>query len=389
MTFSRLILRNSLRSKLRLALTIAGTALVVAAFTLIQTTVQAWYAGVETASPNRLMTRHAASLSIHLPLAYRERIATVSGVSGVSYANWFGGVYRDAKGFFPQYAVEPASYLDLHPELLLSQDERTAFLSDRRGCLIGRKLAAQHGWKVGDVIPLKGSLYPGDWEFVVRGIYHGNEAATDETMLLFHWNYLNERRKGFDPDRAGGVGWYIVRVANAGRASAVALAIDEQSANSVAETRTETEQAYRMGFVAMSGTLILALKMMALLLAGLTLLVLATALVIAVRERTREYVVLKTLGFRPVHLIGLIIGEGLLLATIGGSVGAALAVPLCQAFGHLLTKQLGNFFRVFNVAPDTLLLALASILLSGAVAALIPAIGAARVRITEGLRHVG
>lgn len=387
--WARLILKNLLRSKLRLALTISGTALVAAAFTLILTTVQAWYAGVEASSPNRLITRHAASLSIHLPLAYRSRIETLPGVSSVSYANWFGGVYRDAKGFFPQYAVEPASYLGLHPDLLVSQDHRAAFLSDRRGCLIGRKLAEQHGWKVGDVIPLKGTLYPGDWEFVVRGIYRGAETATDETLLLFHWDYLNERRKGFDPDRAGGVGWYIVGVADAGRASAVALAIDEQSANSMAETRTETEQAYRMGFVAMSGTLILALRVMAMLLTGLTLLVLATAMVIAVRERTREYVVLKTLGFRPVHLARLIIGEGLLIAAIGGSLGAVLAIPLCRSFGNLLTKQLGNFFRVFHVAPETLFLALASVLLAGLVASVIPAISAARVRITEGLRHVG
>ncbi|MCS6896957.1 MAG: hypothetical protein NZM29_03205, partial [Nitrospira sp.] len=200
MTLGTLIVRNTRRHLLRVILTALGIAMVILAFNLIVTTVRAWYAGVEASAPNRLITRHAASLSIHLPLAYRDRLAAIDGVTGVTYANWFGGVYRDAKGFFPQFAVDPESFLDLHTELRVDPDERRSFLSDRRGCIVGRRLADLYGWNVGDIVPLQGTLYPGEWEFVVRGIYRGTEPSADETWMLIRWDYMNERRRQFDPD---------------------------------------------------------------------------------------------------------------------------------------------------------------------------------------------
>ena len=389
MTFLRFILKNAFRHKLRTALTVGGIAMVVLAFGLLQTTVTAWYAGVDASVRNRLITRHAMSFSIHLPLAYRDRIAAIPGVTGVSYANWFGGVYRDARRFFPQFAVEPGSYLDLHPELQLTPQEREAFLSDRRGAVVGRKLAKQHGWKVGDTIPLKGTLYPGDWEFVLRGIYAGAERATDETIMLLRWDFLDARRRVVDPDRAGTVGWYIVRLADGRSAAAVVESVDAAFANSSAETRTETEQAFQAGFVAMSGALISALQLMAVVLNGITLLVLATAMSMAVRERTGEYAVMKALGFGRVHLSAMIAGEALLIAVLGAGLGMALTIPSCQAYGALLTDRLGNFFPVVALHPATLGLAAGVTLLAGLAAAVIPALRAVRIRITEGLRHTG
>ncbi|TAJ09561.1 MAG: ABC transporter permease [Nitrospirae bacterium] len=389
MTLFHLAYRNAWRQKARTILTVAGLAVVVLGLGLLRTTVTAWYAGVEASVQNRLITRHAASLSIHLPLAYRDRIAALPGVTGVSYANWFGGVYRDAKGFFPQFAVEARSYLDLYPEFRLTAAERDAFLGDRQSCIVGRKLAAQHGWKIGDQIPLKGSLYPGDWEFVVRGIYQGAERATDETLLLFHWDYLNERRRATDPDRANTAGWFVVQVTEASRAATLANAVDAGFANSAAETRTETEQAFQMGFVAMAGTLILTLDLMAVLLNGITLLVLANALAMSVRERTREYAVMKTLGFRPIHLAGLIAGESLLIAALGAAVGATLTIPACKAYGALLTNRLGNFFPVFALQLRTLWLIIGATLLVGLMASVAPILRVTRIRITEGLRHIG
>lgn len=389
MTLGTLIVRNLRRHPLRVTLTALGIATAILAFNFIVTTVRSWHAGVEASAQNRLITRHAASLSIHLPLAHRDQLEAIPGITGVSYANWFGGVYRDAKGFFPQYAVEPASYLDLHPEFLLSPEQREAFLRDRRGCVIGRTLASQYGWRLGDVIPLRSGIYPGDWEFVVRGIYSGAEPATDESLLLLHWDYLNERRRVSDPDRAGSVGWFVVRVADAAQAPAVAQAIDTGFANSMAETRTETEQAYRMGFVAMSGALILALRTMAVLLNGITLVVLATSLVMAVRERTREYAMLKTLGFRPSHLAGMILGESLAIAGLGAGLGVALTLLLYRPFGTLLANQRGMLFRLFHLHPNTLLLAGGVALVAGLAAAAVPAFRVVRLRIMEGLRHVG
>lgn len=388
-SLARLILRNAFRHKVRTWLTVCGIALVVIGFGLLRTTVTAWYAGVDASVKNRLIARHAASLSIHLPLAYRERIAATPGVTGVSYANWFGGVFRDAKGFFPQFAVEPQSYLDLYPEYQLSPGEREAFLQDRRSCIVGRKLAAQYGWKVGDTIPLKGSLYPGDWEFTVRGIYRGADPAADETLMLFHWDYMNERRLLIDPDRANMAGWYVIRIADPEQAAAVLRLVDGNFANSSAETLTETEQAFQMGFVAMAGTLIFALQIMAVILNGITLLVLANALIMSVRERTREYAIMKTLGFRARHLAFLIVGESSVIAGLGAGLGALLTIPACRLYGAVLSNKFGSFFPVFALRPGTVALIVAITLLVGLTAAILPAIRAMRIEITQGFRHIG
>jgi putative ABC transport system permease protein len=353
------------------------------------TTVRAWYAGVESSVPNRLISRHAASLSIHLPLAYRDRIAALDGVTGVTYASWFGGVYRDAKGFFPQFAVEPASFLDLHAELSVTAEERQAFLTDRRGCLIGRRLAALYGWNVGDVITLKGTLYPGDWEFVVRGIYRGADTATDETWMLLRWDYMNERRQQIDPDRAGTVGWYVIRIADPSLAGSVGRSVDAEFTNSTAETRTETEQAFQMGFVAMSGAIISSLKILAVVLNGVTLLVLANTLVMAVRERTRELAVLRTLGFRPHHLTALVTGEALLIAVLGLTLGMAITIPATHMYSALVGAKLGNFFQHLTLYSSTLLLSASVTLCIAVCAAAFPAMTILRSKITEGLRHTG
>lgn len=389
MTLGTLIVRNLHRHRLRVIMTALGIATVILAFNLIVTTVRAWYAGVEASVPNRLITRHAASLSIHLPLAYRDRIAALDGVTGVTYANWFGGVYRDAKGFFPQFAVEPESFLDLHSEISVREDERQAFLNDRRGCLIGRRLAALYGWKVGDVIALKGTLYPGDWEFVVRGIYRGNGTATDETWMLLRWDYMNERRQLIDPDRAGTVGWYVIRLADSSQTGRLSASIDAEFANSMAETRTETEQAFQMGFVAMSGAIISALKLLATVLNGITLLVLANTLVMAVRERTKELAVLRTLGFRPAHLAVLVTGEALLIAGLGSVLGIALTIPANVIYTALVGAKLGNFFQHMNLYPSTLVLSASITLCIAVCASVIPVTKVLRENVAHDLRHAG
>ena len=195
----KLIFKNALRHRLRTGLTVLGIVVAILSFGLLQTVVDAWYAGADAASNARLMTRNAISLSFSLPLHYQSRIRAVDGVNGVSYASWFGGVYREPKNFFPQLAIDAKTYLDLYPEFQLSDAERTAFLRDRRGAVIGRKLANQYGFKVGDSLPLRGSIYSGNWEFVVRGIYEGAKPSTDTTQMLFHWDYVNETMKKTSP----------------------------------------------------------------------------------------------------------------------------------------------------------------------------------------------
>ena len=170
-----LVLRNALRHKLRTLLTLVGIVVAIVAFGLLRTVVDAWYAGANASSSARLITRNAVSLVFPLPLTYAQKLRQVDGVASVSWANWFGGVYVSERNFFAQFAIDPTSYLDMYPEMVLSPDERRAFVSDRTGAIVGRKLAQEHGWRVGDQIPLRGTIFPGTWTFTLRGIYEGAE----------------------------------------------------------------------------------------------------------------------------------------------------------------------------------------------------------------------
>ena len=190
--FARLILRNALRHRLRTALTVLGIFVAILAFGLLATVVDAWYAGAEGASAARLVTRNAVSLVFPLPLTHREKLRQIEGVSRVSTANWFGGIYVSPRNFFPQFAVDAQTYFDLYPEYRVPEAEMREFLRDRKGAIVGRKLADTYGWKVGDLVPLKGTIYAGNWEFVVRGIYDGRDAGTDTAQFFLHWAYLNE-----------------------------------------------------------------------------------------------------------------------------------------------------------------------------------------------------
>ena len=191
MHFLKLILRNALRHKLRTGLTVLGLLVAFLSFGLLQTIVDAWYVGAERAAPDRLITRNAVSLVVPLPVHYRDKIRAVEGVKTVAAVNWFAGVYQEPKNFFPQFAIEPVPYLSMYPEYRIPEDELRAFLRDRKGAIVGRKLSDIYGFKVGDVVPLKGTIFPGTWEFVVRAIYDGADSRTDTSQFFFHWDYLN------------------------------------------------------------------------------------------------------------------------------------------------------------------------------------------------------
>src|SRR3954470_10732528 len=256
----KLILRNSFRHRLRTALTLLGLAIAVLAYGLLQTVVDAWYAGAAAASGTRLVTRNAISLATFMPVSYESRIRGAEGVTRVARSNWFGGVYQEPKNFFPQFAVSD-SYLDLYPDFIIPPEQRAAWLRDRKGCLVGRDLAEQFGFKVGDVLPIRGTIYPGTWEFVIRGIFDGSDATKVTRQMMFHWDYLNETMRKTSPRRADYVGVFIVGVDNIDNAAAVSTAVDGVFRNSLAETLTETEQAFQLGFVALSDQIITAIRL--------------------------------------------------------------------------------------------------------------------------------
>jgi putative ABC transport system permease protein len=381
----KLTLRNTWRHPLRSSLTIFGMAVAVLAFCLLRTVVAAWYSGVSAASPNRLVTRNAISLIFRLPLAYFLKIQALPGITGLAYGNWFGGVYIDEKNFFPQFSVDLPRYLDIYPEYLIPEDQKLALLRDRRGAAAGRQLAQRHGWKLGDSIILRGTIYPGEYRFILRAVYTGREATTDEGRFFFHWDYLNETMKKNFPQRADQVGWFLTRVARPELAAPVAEQIDALFKNSLAETLTESEAAFQMGFVSMTEAILLAIQVVSWLVIGVILVLLANTMAMSARERLGEYAVLKTIGFRPRHLAGLILGESLLLAFMGGLIGLSLTFPAV----HIFRTKLGQYFRVFPLTRFTLALGLTTALCVGILAALLPAWRASRVAIAEALRKVG
>src|ERR1700693_5513818 len=208
----RLILKNALRHKLRTTLTVVGIVVAITAFGLLRTIVDAWYAGANASSSARLVTRNAISLTFSLPLTYAQRIRQVPGVASVSWANWFGGVYITERNFFPQFAIDAPTYLDMYPEYLLPPEQKKAFMLDRQGCIVGRKTADQYGWKVGDQIPLRGTIFSGTWTFNLRGIYDGADKGTDQSTMYFHWSCLNETVKKRFPRRGDQTGVIIVKL---------------------------------------------------------------------------------------------------------------------------------------------------------------------------------
>lgn len=380
----KILFKNAFRHKLRTGLTILSITIAILAFGLLRTVISAWYAGAAASSAYRLVTRNAISIIFPLPLSYKEKIQQIEGVTGVSYGNWFGGIYIDEKNFFANFAVEPRTYLEIYPENVFTLDEKTAFLRDRKACAVGRKLAERYGWKIGDTIVLKGTIFPGNWEFVLRAIYRGKEKSTDETLFLFHFNYLNETIKKTAPGRADQVGIYFIGVKRPEMAAATAAAIDKMFRNSLAETLTETEKAFQLGFVAMSDAIITAIRLVSFVVIIIILAVVANTMTMSARERTGEYAIFKTLGFGGGRIAGLIFGESMVITMTGCAIGIILTFPAAAAFG----KSMGMFFPIFYIEPETIYLDIALSLAVGLLAGIVPTWRTLKIRIADGLRMI-
>jgi putative ABC transport system permease protein len=386
MEIVKLIIRNSFRHKLRVVLTILGIAIAVIAFGLLRTVVTAWYAGVESSSVDRLVSRDAVSFIFPLPYSYLDKISQVPGVDEVTYANWFGGTYIDKNNFFSRLAVNADNYFDVYPEFVLSKKELSDFKNERNSCVIGKDIANQYHLKIGDVMTLDGDIFPGKWDFVIRGIYQPKYKSTDATQMLFHWDYLNETMKQQSPGRANQIGWYIEKIKNSEEASSVSDKIDALFKNSSAETITETERAFQQGFIASSSAIITSMNVMSFVIVGIIMLVLANTMILSARERTKEYAVFKALGFNGGHLTGLIVGESLFISILGGGLGLFLTFPIVEGFAANIPK---GFFPIFQVEPITLILAISAIIIIGIAAAIFPLQKAITTKIVDGFRFVG
>jgi putative ABC transport system permease protein len=380
-----LIFRNLFRHKLRSALTVIGIAVAVMSFAMLRTVISAWYIGVEASAPDRLITRHSFSFIFPLPLSYYNRISSIPGVTAVSYATWFQGVYIDEKNFFARMAVDDATFFSMYSEYIVPPDQLASFQQQRSGCIVGRKLAEKYKLGIGDAMPVDGDIYPGRFDFVVKGIYRGRDQVSDETQMFFHWKYLDETLLRDMPGRAGYVGWYIIRIADPANSARISSQVDALFRNSPAETKTETEKAFTQGFISMASAIINAMQFISYIIIGIILLVLANTMVMTARERVVEYAVLKTLGFRGFHIMGLIAGESMFIACLGGSIGLLITFPVIAA----ISAPLSSFFPIFVVEPATLLEAMSFAILVGIAAAIVPVYRAMNTTIVAGLRHIG
>ncbi|HKY02381.1 MAG TPA: FtsX-like permease family protein [Burkholderiales bacterium] len=383
----RLILRNALRHKLRTGLTVAGLVVAILAFGLLQTVVEAWYGGANAASANRLITRNKVSLTFPMPANYLQKIRSVEGVASVAAANWFGGIYRDQsmENFFPKFAVDAEPYFAMYPEYVVDEKQFRDYLRDRKGAIIGRKLAIAHGFEIGDVIPVQGDIFPGNWDFTVRAIYDAGEPTADTSALFFHYEYLNETLRKRALRRSDQVGVYVVAIEDADRAPEISKNIDALFENSAAETLTETEKAFQIGFAKQTEAIVIAIRFVSYVVIFIILAVMANVMSMTARERMPEYATLKVLGFSPTFVGGLILGESVAISALGAGIGMLLSFPLIDGFGSLL----GNLFPVFGISQSTLWLQITCALVVGIASALIPMRRAARVNIVEGLRFVG
>lgn len=381
----KLLFRNAFRHKLRAGLTICGICVAILAFGLLRTVVSAWYAGVDASSSTRLVTRNAISLIFPLPLSYKDKIRGVEGVKMVSLGNWFGGIYIEEKNFFANFAVDSKTYLDLYPEFVIPPEQKLSFLKDRKGCVVGSKLAKRFGWKPGDTIVLRGTIFPGNWEFILQAVYKGKNKTIDESQFFFHWDYLNETMKRVQPRRADQVGFYIIGTSSPDIAASTSKSVDSLFKNSFAETLTETEKAFQMSFIALSQTILTVIQLVSLVVIVIILAVVANTMAMSVRERMSEYAVFKTLGFGGFYLSILILGESLLITAIGCAAGIIATFPAADAFA----RAVGDFFPIFNISSRTIYFDILAALIVGVVAAIFPIWRAVSVPIASGLGRVG
>ncbi len=386
MFFLKLVFRNAFRARLRTALTVLGLVIALVAFGLLQTVVHAWFAAADMASSTRLVTRNSISLVFPLPIYYRDKIRAIDGVRSVATSNWFGGVWRDERSFFAQFAVDVQPFFAMYPEFEFQPGQWQDFLRDRRGAAVGRQLASLYGFKLGDRVPIRGTIYPGNHEFTVRAIYDGRDEATITRQFYFHYDYLNEYLKSRFPRGADRVGVFVVEVDDASRAADVARAIDAEFASSLAETLTETEKAFQLSFVAMVETIVQVIQGVSYIVILIIFAVAANTMAMTARERSSEYATLKALGFGPPFVAGLIACESLLIAVVGALIAIAITPLLAAGFFDSIGKTI---FARFDVAPMTYAQQALAALIVGLLAAAVPMVRAARVRIVDGLRHVG
>ena len=381
-------LKNTRRNLFRTSLTVLGVAVAMLAFLLLRTVLSAWLVGVEYSAKDRLATRHKVTFIMTLPKRYVEDVRAVKGVEAVTWFNWFGGkVPGKENQFFGTVATDPESFFRVYDEASLPEEQKQAFLQDRRGALVGAVIARQYGWKVGDRVTLEGTIYPGKWEFIVEGIYSAKRRSLDESTLYFHWELLNQSVPVSQQEQ---VGWIASKVPQARDAATVAKRIDALFDPRDIQTLSMSERAMNTSFLGMISTLLDAIEIVSGVILVIMMLILGNTIAMGVRERTQEYGVLRAIGFLPRHLSWFVLGEATAIGLLGGVIAVCIGIPLINGgVGRYLEENMTGFFPYFRVAERDVVIALVLSCVLASFAALIPAYQAGKLEVTEALRKVG
>jgi putative ABC transport system permease protein len=383
MKFSRLILANLFRKKMRLVLTIGSFAVALFLFTFLAVVKSAFSRGTELAGADRLMVINRVGLIQTLPLAYDDKIRAISGVKVVTHNNWFGGVYQDEKNWFPQFAVDIENHRQVMTEFKVPDDQWNIFIKDQQGAVVGANLAKRFRWKIGDRIPLKNALYgtTKTWEFNLDGIYHNDKPGGDESQFWLQWKYFDENVPDTVKSTAG---WYVIKLDSPDDAVRVGKAIDSLFANSSYETKTETESAFQANFAKQMGNIEFLILTIGSVVFFTLLLVTGNTMAISVRERTSELAVLKAIGFSDRTVLFFVLAESLVISLIGGLLGLSLAILAIP----VVSSSLSGFLPPLVLSASLLSLGLVFALLVGAASGLLPGVGAMRLRVVNALRRV-
>jgi len=383
MTLSSFIVRNTFRNKRRSLLTMLSISFSLLLLTLMISIWRTFYIDIGAAdSAKRIITRDRVSLAFFLPGYYREKIRSIPGVVAIAPMTWFGGRYKDDRpeNFFAQMATDPDEYLKVASDKIIPPDEVVAWQRDRAGAIVDVTLANKYGWKLGDKITLLGTIFPVNPELTIRGIYRRDPP---QNALYFNAKYLEEAVPWFK----GQAGFYAMQVAAPNDVARVSGIIDDMFHNSPEQTKSESEKAFQLSFVATLGNV----KAFILGICGAVvfaiLLVSANTMAMSVRSRTREVAVLKTLGFTRQRVLSLFVFEAVSLAVAGGLLGILGAAGLIQLLTHS-SVALGVPIDM-KVTLPTMLISLLVAATVGFMSGYVPAYGASRTNIVEGLRHIG
>jgi putative ABC transport system permease protein len=387
MKFFPIVWRNLLRRKFRTVFTIGAIFFAFLLFGVLMAIRAAFSMGIDMAGQGRLMVIDKVSIINPLPASYEGQIRTVEGVTDVTHANWFGGYYQDVRNQFATFAVEPESWLRVYnKEYDLPEEHKKAFFANRTGAIVGSDTAKKYGFKVGQKVPINGTIYRrpdgGPWEFTIEGIYGSPLRGADKTQLVFHYDYLRETI----PERSGlrdRYNWYVFTIADPDRAPQIAAKIDAAFANSPSETKTNTEKAFVSDWakqVGDIGQIMMGIVGMAMF---TILLVSGNTMAQAIRERTNELAVLKTLGFSDTRVLLLVLAESLLITIAGGLIGTLGALFMVMKTGAVLSIYLSAFI----LTGKALIVAVVLMVLLGFISGVLPAARASRLRIADALRR--